>query len=1811
MKQRAIPSIFTGRLGRCVLLLSLLACCAAAARAQASITSRTTDGKTPLEIAPGSPAGSYPLGDFDHVSLYNQSLGFRLPLVRVGGRGSAGYTITLPVERKWRIDSTATNPGASCAGCELFFTEHRYHPNPGWHTGLKPGFGAGVMIVRPAGMGLYSMAPCGETYRKTLTRLTFVSPDGTEYEFRDTRYGGAPQPGTATCGVRANRGREFVTADGSAATFIADSDVVDREHPIPNPESSVIPVSGDLFLRDGTRYRIQDSRVEWMRDRNGNLVRFLHSVPDSTQTGGYVDKVIDPLGREVVINNTTQEVTYYGFGGTPRTVRVVYGWLSDRLRPANAEHGAEEQKTFGQLFPTIAAGGQADEGAMNAEFDDRVVSEVVLPDDRKYEFYYNSYGELARVVLPTGGAFEYDYEPGDGVIDMGVADREANASRYEIFRRVMRRRVYDAGGRLEGVTTFGGCTSPVPGVNSCVQVDQLDPHPAPGASPCAQPGETGYRLVSRSKHHYHGVPGPGLFTEPTHYARWDEGREFKTETFACDGTTLLRNVSQAWRQREQVGWWANFNQNERGPEPGNDPRLVETSTTLADTGQVSKQTAVDPADPASVGFDRYNNPTDLWEYDFGAPGTNLPGALLRRTHTDYKTEAEYVGLSPDSPMQGAHLRGLPLKRWVSSDAAGASKVSLAEYEYDNYAPDPQQRHAALLPRNSITNLCLKLGAGGACAQASDTDFKRRGNVTGVTSYADAAGETGAVTASSQYDAAGNVVKTVDARGYASTVDYEDRFGLPDAEAQGNTAPPSLSTGSTFAFPTKVTNALGHTSRTQYDYHAGLVVNTEDANGTVGLVRYDDLLDRPTQTVRAENVPALRSQTTFAYDDAGRKITTTNDQTAFGDNRLKGEALYDGLGRTVEWRRYVGGGQYIATLIKYDALSRMAEVSNPHRPLAVPAEAAVWTRTSYDALRRVVSVETPDGAKVQTAYHGARALVTDQAGKQRLSVTDALGQLSDVWEIRGQDAETGTEGVTFPAPQGVPAVSAGYRTSYRYDAPGNLRTVEQGPQRRHFFYDSLGRLLRAKNSEQDTRAPLALDPSLVSATDNNTWSLAYEYDENGNLKRREDARGVVTDYVYDALGRVTNRNYSDVTPDVTYVYELAGIANSVGRLTSVDSSVSVSRFTQYDELGQVKASTQETAGQLPYEMSYGYHLDGALESQVYPSGRVVKSEYDGGGRLAGVKKAGDSYYAGGNPSVANNPEVIKYTAHGAVSTMKLGNGRWEHTNFNNRLQPVEIGLGTEAADSSILQLSYTYGVRVGGVLDISKNSGNVEGQTIIAPGLELKQSYVYDALNRLHSAREVNEAAPCPLNTVQTADCWKQTYSYDRFGNRRFQADQTTTPSITTGNENSANPAISVSDNQFSSTGYRYDAAGNLECDPAHPCGLSSPYPAYYTYDAENRLRTAGGEASAEGGATYTYDGDGRRVQKMVGLAKTIFVYDATGKLVAEYTNTTPAHNGTQYLTADHLGSPRIVTDATGNVKGRHDYLPYGEEIGAGVGGRMTSQGYSQFDGVRQKFGGHERDAETSLDYMKARYFSSAQGRFTSVDPVGLTFSRLIDPQQFNRYSYVRNNPLKYVDPDGRDLKLKAGMKKADADRIMKINVSIYRKASGRAALEKMESSAIPITSGSGNLPTKITQVGTKTNIDEQYGLTSREGTGYPAPPEKLKTVVLTSITVTYDFEKRDAAQTRSMNDPRFANAAPDSQQHVGNHETGHVDALITDPVKEVTATEEESEAYAEDFAKKIEKEPNTMKEKDAEKRVKEMFGYDNYEFADKKKKKND
>ncbi len=596
----------------------------------------------------------------------------------------------------------------------------------------------------------------------------------------------------------------------------------------------------------------------------------------------------------------------------------------------------------------------------------------------------------------------------------------------------------------------------------------------------------------------------------------------------------------------------------------------------------------------------------------------------------------------------------------------------------------------------------------------------------------------------------------------------------------------------------------------------------------------------------------------------------------------------------------------------------------------------------------------------------------------MSRTNALGQLTDVWEIKAADAST--VAVSFPNQ----ALAAGYQTSYQYDTLNNLTKVIQGTQpNRNFTYSSLSRLKTAANPESGT--------------------IGYVYDDGGNLTKKTDARTVETNYVYDALNRVTQRSYNDgITPTVSYTYD--DKVNAKGKLTKVSSSVSTTEYAAFDIVGRVTNHRQTTDGQI-YDTGYVYNLSGALIEETYPSGRVVKNTLDADGMLQQVqsKKANDTF--------RNYANSFNYTAAGAVSSVRLGNGRWENTTFNSRLQPIQIGLGSSATDQGLLKLDYQYGtLNWDGTVLAGTNNGNVAKQTITVPsvgsttGFTATQYYAYDELNRIKTASETL------TQNGQTTNGWTQGFTYDRYGNRRFDTANTTTLP-----QNCAtavcNPTIDPNTNKL--IGYTFDAAGNTTFDAQSRT---------FTYDAENKQTKVKNSNNITVGE-YFYDGDGKRVKKVVpGTGETtIFVYDASGKMVAEYSTTVApqAQAKISYLTSDDLGSPRITTDAVGKVFSRRDFLPFGEEItSTQTAQRNVNLNYGE-DGIRQKFTSYERDNETDLDFAKARYHNSSVGRFTSPDDF-VNDTHVSDSQSWNLYVYVRNNPLRLTDPTGKEIVKKNG-----------------------------------------------------------------------------------------------------------------------------------------------------------------------------------------------
>ena len=150
---------------------------------------------------------------------------------------------------------------------------------------------------------------------------------------------------------------------------------------------------------------------------------------------------------------------------------------------------------------------------------------------------------------------------------------------------------------------------------------------------------------------------------------------------------------------------------------------------------------------------------------------------------------------------------------------------------------------------------------------------------------------------------------------------------------------------------------------------------------------------------------------------------------------------------------------------------------------------------------------------------------------------------------------------------------------------------------------------------------------------------------------------------------------------------------------------------------------------------------------------------------------------------------------------------------------------------------------------------------------------------------------------------------------------------------------------------------------------------------------------------------------MTGKVLWEFDPDGTGdrqKMVRAYfngrlfTSTGDAAAGSHTVYTDHLGTPRLkLYVMTAASEARDDYYPFGQQVNTVVDAAHD-----------RRFTGKERDAESGLDYFGARYYHSVAGRFLSVDPV-LDSADPTNPQSWNRYAYTFNNPLKYVDPDGR------------------------------------------------------------------------------------------------------------------------------------------------------------------------------------------------------
>ena len=467
------------------------------------------------------------------------------------------------------------------------------------------------------------------------------------------------------------------------------------------------------------------------------------------------------------------------------------------------------------------------------------------------------------------------------------------------------------------------------------------------------------------------------------------------------------------------------------------------------------------------------------------------------------------------------------------------------------------------------------------------------------------------------------------------------------------------------------------------------------------------------------------------------------------------------------------------------------------------------------------------------------------------------------------------------------------------------------------------------------------------------------DANGNAISVRDANGNVTRTDYDALNRPVRVVAGDGA-ETSHVYD-EGV-HSVGRLSATTTPDMV-RGYGYDVRGRVVKQIL-TIDDHTWTSSLSFDDAGRLIAKTYPDGEVVSTAYDGRGFVSSVM--GDDPYVTGTA----------YTDFGQLTQLRYGNGtHLEYSYYDGTIVDPLVGsahsyrLRTAMARGGALDMSLEYQYdKVGNVVAVIDRSDAMD-----AAGRS--QYFAYDAVDRLVSAEGIYG---------------RRAYDYDAVGN--LLAFDGRAYAYGAGNR-------LLSDGVWT---YTYDDNGNVVTRTARD-DLQA-----FSYDGLNRLTQF---ASAGATETYAYDDGETRIKKMAGNHTTYYVdgdyeevWDDTGRIevVKHYRSgnqkvATRAGDGLTYTYPDHLGSVSRRADAQGNQVKALWYTPFGSEA------HETGLARSRY-----RFTGKEKD-DSGLYYYGARYYDDQLGRFLAADSV---LPDVYDPQQLNRFAYVRNNPIKLVDPDG-------------------------------------------------------------------------------------------------------------------------------------------------------------------------------------------------------
>jgi len=804
---------------------------------------------------------------------------------------------------------------------------------------------------------------------------------------------------------------------------------------------------------------------------------------------------------------------------------------------------------------------------------------------------------------------------------------------------------------------------------------------------------------------------------------------------------------------------------------------------------------------------------------------------------------------------------------------------------------------------------------------------------------------------------------------------------------------------------------GLTTSTQWNCSGGVVTQTSDANQPPNNYAYgynDPLWRLKSTTDPMSNVTnySYTTPTTFESVMNFNGTTSTSDQLA----------TTDGLGRQVyaQTRQGQGSGStppFDTAQTAYGWISANTGACTTQPPFttgacttqsmpytgaagaSAPTGTAVTT-TKYDALGRPLTVT--DGGGGVTSYQYVQNDVLQSVGPtqtfQKQLEYDGLGRLSSVCEISTTLPGVGTCGQT--------TTQTGYWTRYEYDALGDLTAVCQntsvalstdcvtspsaGQQTRTYTYDGLSRLTSEKNPETGTTT-YTYDTSSTCGT--STFK--------GDLIKKVDAVGDVICYAHDGLHRQTSithpsGSYASVTADSYFVYDSATV-----------DGVAMQNAAGHNAEAYTVANGAGAKGTKLTDEGFGYDADGRLAG-------VYQSTPNSGGYYATTAK----YWANSTVNTLTGvPGLSGWTfvpdGEGRPFSATYGSGTsatdWvTGTTYYPSNPATTVTYGDSDTDTDI----YSFDATTGRMNQFQFNVGSTPTTLTGKPGWNQNWTlgtlgitdgftpantqtcnYGFDALARIKSVGCVNSSG----TTI-----WTQSFTPDPFGNISKSGTSSFAASYLIAN--------GTTNNQEQSVGTcvpTYDANGNLTKD----CTNSDAY----AWNADGKPTTLAGKG-------ITYDALGREVEIASGSTHTQILYSPIGKLgtmngQSAVTIRVPLPGGStaellgatastrHILHSDWLGSARLSTAYTDQtVANDTAYAPYGEAY-AGSSTDLNFTGQSQ-------------DTVSGLYDFLYREYSPVQGRWISPDLSGVAAVDPTNPQSWNRYAYVLNNPISNTDPLG-------------------------------------------------------------------------------------------------------------------------------------------------------------------------------------------------------